>query len=98
MLRDDLPHCSPARDAVEARKLDRFRGMLREVLPRNGFYAAKLARVADPHGIRSLADLADWPFTFKEELVEAAAVTGRPGNLTFGPERDRKSTRLNSSH
>jgi len=98
MLRDDLPHCSPARDAVEARKLDRFRGMLREVLPRNGFYAAKLARVADPHGIRSLADLADWPFTFKEELVEAAAVTGRPGNLTFGPERYARYHQTSGTH
>jgi len=98
MLRDDLPARSPARDAVEARKLDRFRGMLREVLPRNGFYAAKLARVADPHGIRSLADLADWPFTFKEELVEAAAVTGRPGNLTFGPERYARYHQTSGTH
>lgn len=87
MPRDDRPARSPARDAVEARKLERLRCMLREVLPRNGFYAAKLSRLADPAGIRSLADLADWPFTFKEELVEAAAGSGRPGNLTWGLER-----------
>ena len=76
MPRDDRPARSPARDAVEARKLDRFRSMLRDVLPRNGFYAAKLSRVADPQGIDSLTRLADWPFTFKDELVEAAAGTG----------------------
>ncbi|MFM8735935.1 MAG: phenylacetate--CoA ligase family protein [Pirellulales bacterium] len=79
-------HPSP-RTAVEALKLERLRRLLREVLPHNAFYAAKLARVSEPAGIASLADLADWPFTFKDELVAAAADTGRPANLTWDPSR-----------
>jgi len=98
MPRDDRPARSPARDAVESRKLDRLRDLLREVLPRNGFYAAKLSRVPDPTGIRSLADLAEWPFTFKEELVEAAAVSGRPGNLTWEPERYLRYHQTSGTH
>ena len=53
------------RAALDAWKLDRLQAVLRDVLPRNPFYAAKLARV-DPAGLESLAMLANWPFTFKE--------------------------------
>ena len=41
------------RAPIEALKLERLRGLLREVLPRNAFYAAKLSRVADPAGLES---------------------------------------------
>ena len=98
MPRDARPARSPVRDAIEARKLDRLRGMLHEVLPRNAFYAAKLSRVADPLGIRSLDDLADWPFTFKDELVEAAALTGRPANLTWEPHRYVRYHQTSGTH
>lgn len=71
-----------ARAEIEALKLDRLRGVLRHILPQNGFYAAKLARFPAATAIASLDELADWPFTSKEELVEASAVTGLPANLT----------------
>jgi phenylacetate-CoA ligase len=98
MVRDHRPARSPVRDAVEARKLDRLRRMLGEILPHNRLYAAKLARVADPCGIRSLDDLAEWPFTFKDELVEAAAGAGRPGNLTWSPERYVRYHQTSGTH
>lgn len=69
------------RAALDAFKLDRLRALLRDILPRNAFYAAKLARV-DADGLGSLEQLSTWPFTFKEELVEAAGHGGLPGNLT----------------
>lgn len=91
------PHAA-ARDAVDALKLDRLRAMLREMLPHNRFYAAKLSRVPDPAGIRSLDDLASWPFTFKDELVEAVAATGRPGNLTWEPDRYVRYHQTSGTH
>ncbi|MFM7244973.1 MAG: phenylacetate--CoA ligase family protein [Planctomycetaceae bacterium] len=97
MPREPRPASSAARDALAARKLDRFRRLLGEMLPRNSFYAAKLARVADPQGIRSLADLGDWPFTFKEELVGAIAA-GRPGNLTWPIERYVRYHQTSGTH
>jgi phenylacetate-CoA ligase len=75
-----------SRADLERRKLERLRSLLREILPHNAFYAAKLARIADPAAIGSLAELVDWPFTFKEELV-AAGTESRPANLTWPPER-----------
>jgi len=98
MPRDAQPVHSPARDALQARKLDRLRGMLRAVLPRNAFYAAKLARVPDPLAIRSVDDLADWPFTFKEELVEAAGQDGLPGNLTWPTDRYVRFHQTSGTH
>jgi phenylacetate-CoA ligase len=98
MASDDRSAHAAARDAVDARKLDRLRAMLREVLPHNGFYAAKLSRVIDPAGIRGLDDLATWPFTFKDELVEAAAATGRPGNLTWEPDRYVRYHQTSGTH
>lgn len=98
MVRDHRPARSPVRDAVEARKLDRLRRMLDEILPHNRLYATKLSRVTGPRGIRSLDDLAEWPFTFKDELVEAAAVTGRPGNLTWSADRYVRYHQTSGTH
>jgi phenylacetate-CoA ligase len=85
------------RAALDATKLSRLRGLLREILPSNGFYAAKLARIAAPAGIASLAELSDWPFTFKEELV-AAVVDGAPGNLTWPRERYVRFHQTSGTH
>ena len=98
MPREPLLDRPAGRTAIESLKLDRLRGLLREILPRNAFYAAKLARVADPCRIGSLDELADWPFTFKDELVEAAALTGRPGNLTWEPERYVRFHQTSGTH
>jgi phenylacetate-CoA ligase len=92
------PHvaASVARDELDALKLERLRGLVRAILPHNRFYAAKLARVAD--NLPSLATLADWPFTFKEELVEAAAAAGGPGNLTWARDRYVRFHQTSGTH
>ena len=68
-----------SRAALDALKLARLRGLLEAVLPGNAFYAAKLARIAEPAAIESLDALAGWPFTFKDELVEAAGAAVAAG-------------------
>jgi len=78
----DLP---ADRERLDALKLERLRGLVRTILPHNRFYARKLARV--DVDLASLAELEHWPFTFKEELVEAAAAAGEPGNLTWPADR-----------
>jgi phenylacetate-CoA ligase len=85
------------RDGLASFKLDRFRRLLGEILPRNAFYAAKLAHV-DVDGLESLDELAGWPFTFKEELVEAAGQGGLPGNLTWPPERYVRFHQTSGTH
>lgn len=81
-VRDPAP---PSRAELDWLKRERLRSLLREILPANGFYAAKLAHAALE--IESLDELAAWPFTFKEELVEAASLAGHPANLTWPPDR-----------
>lgn len=83
------------RAALDAAKLERLRGLLREVIPANAFYAAKLGGVA-PH-LESLDDLAALPFTTKEELV-AGSLSGLPANLTFPPERYVRCHRTSGTH
>jgi phenylacetate-CoA ligase len=93
-----------SRAALDALKLARLRSLLQAILPGNAFYAAKLARVADPAGIESLLALADWPFTFKDELVEAAGTAiaaGRPatpGNLTYPVDRYVRYHQTSGTH
>ena len=55
------------RERLDELKLGRLRALVREILPHNRFYAAKLARV--PHDLASLDDLAAGPFSTEEELV-----------------------------
>lgn len=97
---------SPAdsRSALDALKLDRLRGLLRAILPGNPLYATKLARMSEPAAIKSLDALAEWPFTFKDELVEAAGVAAaagqpaRPGNLTYPVERYVRYHQTSGTH
>ena len=86
---------STSRDQLDALKLKRLRGLVQAILPPNRFYAAKLARVS--HELPSLAALEQWPFTFKEELVEAAA-SGEPGNLTWSPDRYVRFHQTSGTH
>jgi len=84
-----------SRADLERLKLERLRTLLCEILPRNRFYAEKLARVsAEP---ASLEELADWPFTYKEELV-AAATAGRPANLTWPADRYVRYHQTSGTH
>lgn len=86
-----------SRADLEARKLARLRHVLRVILPANRFYEAKLGRVVDVGHLRSLADLAAWPCTTKEDLV-AAAVDGRPGNLTWSADRYVRFHQTSGTH
>jgi phenylacetate-CoA ligase len=86
---------SISRKQLDALKLERLRGLVQTILPHNRFYAAKLARVA--HELPSLEALEQWPFTFKEELVEAAS-TGGPGNLTWSPDRYVRFHQTSGTH
>lgn len=87
----------PSRSALDALKLERLRGLVRTILPHNRFYAEKLARVGDATAIASLDELAGWPFTSKEELVEAAA-EGTPANLTWPVERYVRYHQTSGTH
>ncbi len=93
-----------SRAALDALKLARLRGLLEAVLPGNAFYAAKLARIAEPAAIESLDALAGWPFTFKDELVEAAGAavaagqSATPGNLTYPVDRYVRYHQTSGTH
>jgi len=87
---------SSSREQLDAVKLQRLRGLIQTILPHNRFYAAKLARVA--HELPTLAALEHWPYTYKEELVEAAAAVGSPGNLTWPPDRYVRFHQTSGTH
>ena len=88
---------SSSRAALDRLKLERLHALLRSILPANALYAAKLARVKRPLP-ESLEELADWPCTFKDELVAAAAATGRPANLTFPLDRYSRFHQTSGTH
>jgi phenylacetate-CoA ligase len=93
-----MPGTSPrVRRELDALKLDRLRGLLRTILPHNRFYADKLARVPAATDVATLDDLADWPFTFKNELV-AGAADGLPANLTWPVERYARYHQTSGTH
>ncbi len=71
------------RAALESLQLQRFNAMLDVILPTNRFYAKKLAGVKRP--VKSLTELADWPFTLKDELLPAEGQRFA-ANLTYPPE------------
>lgn len=83
------------RAALDQFKLARLRQLLATILPANGFYAAKLARVSTAP--QSLAELEAWPFTYKEELV-ANAHAGAPANLTWPPDRYVRFHQTSGTH
>ncbi len=70
-------------DQLAAFQLQRFSGLLAEVLPHNRFYDDKLGGVALP--LESIDQLADLPFTTKPELIGEADQLAT--NLTFPTEQ-----------
>jgi phenylacetate-CoA ligase len=61
---------APLPQGERGERLERFRSLLAEVLPRNRFYARKYAGLAiRPGDFRDLADLARLPFVTKAELI-----------------------------
>src|SRR4051812_10749940 len=71
------------RAALQELQLRRLNAMLDAILPTNRFYAEKLHGIKRP--VKSLAELADWPFTLKEELLPAEGERFA-ANLTYPPE------------
>jgi len=66
---------------LERYQLGRLNALLDRILPGNQFYAQKLARVKRP--VESLAELAEWPCTFKEELLGHTREGDAVANLTW---------------
>ncbi|HZZ26419.1 MAG TPA: AMP-binding protein [Pirellulales bacterium] len=73
------------RAELEQYQLRRLNALLNQALPSNQFYAQKLARMKQP--IESLAEFAQWPFTFKEELMGPASGGDTANNHTWPRER-----------
>ena len=75
--------------ALERLQLDRLNRLLRAILPQNRFYADKLRgqlefdSPAKKPLVRSLAEFATWPFTYKDELINAQHPAEPAANLTF---------------
>jgi len=66
--------------ALEEHQLARLNALCARMLPDNRFYAEKLAEVRLP--LASLDELAEFPFTFKEELLASRHAGGFAANLT----------------
>lgn len=62
-------------------QLEKLNTLLEKILPRNKFYARKLAQL-EPR-VSSLDQITEWPFTFKEELVGGLVADGFATNLTL---------------
>jgi phenylacetate-CoA ligase len=73
------------RAELEQYQLGRLNELLDRILPTNKFYAQKFARLNRP--IKSLAEFATIPFTFKEELTGPVSSNGAINNLTWPRER-----------
>jgi phenylacetate-CoA ligase len=76
---------SLSRADLESYQLGRLNSLLDQILPANSFYAHKLSRVRTP--VKSLEEFADWPFTFKEELIGSASSGDVGTNHTWDVDR-----------
>ena len=68
-------------DALAIRQLGKLNALLETILPHNRFYAAKLDGIKLP--LKSLTELEQLPFTFKDELLGTGADGGFAANLTY---------------
>lgn len=66
-------------------QLDKLNELLAAILPHNAFYASKLSGLELP--LKSLADLDQLPFTFKDELISSGSEGDFAKNLTYPVER-----------
>ena len=73
------------REELAAYQLERFDAELAAILPTNMFYAAKLVNL--PHELTSLDQLAELPFTNKDELSSKVSTPLEAANLTWPTER-----------
>jgi phenylacetate-CoA ligase len=72
------------RAALEALQLEKLNRLLAAILPHNRFYEEKLGDLAWP--LQSLAELSEWPFTYKEELARDLPPNQMAMNLTYPTE------------
>src|SRR5262249_32791092 len=77
-------------DALAEHQLRRLNQLFAAILPQNAFYAGKLSGHLDLAAIaggapalRSLEDLSELPFTFKEDLIDPHHPSGPAANLTY---------------
>jgi phenylacetate-CoA ligase len=84
------------RPAIEQLQLRKLHDLLRQILPANRFYAAKLGD--RPLTLDSIQQLADWPLTTKQELVPPAGQGDLAANLTFAPRQYAHYHRTSGSH
>src|SRR5436190_1050579 len=71
---------SLARVELERYQLQRLNALLNEVLPANSLYAQKFERLKRP--VESLAEYAQWPFTFYEALTSRGALVIATGGMS----------------
>jgi phenylacetate-CoA ligase len=89
---------------LAAHQLSRLNRLLKTILPANHFYAEKLAHISpdalsDPHGpLRSLDELAEFPFTFKEELLDPTRAGQPASNLTYPLARYTRFHQTSGTH
>jgi phenylacetate-CoA ligase len=86
---------SLSRSALREYQLNKLNALLQSVLPTNRFYAAKFAGL--PQRLNSLDQMAQWPFTTKDELV-ADEPSGLARHLTFAPEQYCRFHRTSGTH
>ncbi len=72
-------------DSLADWQLKRLGELMRKILPHNRFYATKLAGIDLP--LKSLAELDDLPFTYKDELVGSGHQSDFAANLTHPVEQ-----------
>ncbi len=82
-------------EALARHQLARFNQLLEAILPRNRFYAKKLAEIVLP--LKSLDQVSEFPFTFKEELV-SASTHDLAANLTYPQENYVRFHRTSGTH
>jgi phenylacetate-CoA ligase len=73
------------RGELAQHQLKKLHGLLDAILPANRFYADKLSGIHRPVG--SLDEFANWPFTYKEELVDPPRDGSLANNLTYPLDR-----------
>jgi len=70
--------------ALEKYQLARLNALLAEILPHNEFYATRLAGLRLP--LATIDDVAQLPFTFKNELLPPAGAGAAAANVTYPKE------------
>ena len=72
-------------DALGDRQLTLLNRLLQSIIPKNEFYTAKLGGANLP--LTSMAQLDEFAYTFKDELLGGESSEGFAANLTFPPEQ-----------